>query len=82
MVWPRFCEVLPPLSSATDAGERADVARACAEAARLVAAHMDSGQSYEAAKGYGGGEWHNALLRAPVGRDGAYQLLTAPPSTA
>lgn len=66
---------LPPLED-WEMAERSDVARACRQAAQLAAAHSTGEQSYEAAKSYAGGEWHNAVLRSLVGAKGAQQLLT------
>lgn len=44
--------------------ECSDVAHACRDAARLVAVHNDTGQSYRVAKRYAGSEWRNAVLRS------------------
>lgn len=68
-------DLLPPLEEEWESDERAAVARACRVAAQLAAGHSNTGQSYDAAKGYVGSEWRNALLRSLVGATNARGVL-------
>lgn len=70
-------ELLPPLEDEWESDERRAVARACRQAAQLAAGHSSSGQSYEAAKAYAGGEWRNAVLRSLVGAKNAQSVITS-----
>lgn len=69
-------EIMPSLEQAWEQGEREDVVRSCRDAAQVAASMSTSGQSYEAAKAYGGTEWRNALLRSLVGANRAHDFLT------
>ncbi|WP_409482815.1 hypothetical protein [Arsenicicoccus dermatophilus] len=70
-------ELLPPADEPWDVQERTDVAAAARAGAALIAQQIDARgeQSYAAARGYGGMEWRNAVLRAFLGIDGAARVL-------
>lgn len=70
-------ELMPPLEHRVEREERADVILSCRKAAQVVMSESLSEQPFEAAKGYGGTEWSNALLRALLGRDYTEALLVA-----
>lgn len=67
--------LMSPLDDEIEQQEREDVARACHEAAQVVATTCAPEQDFQSAQRFVGDEWRNALLRSILGLDGAEQAL-------